>query len=523
MAFAASKEIVDGIKYGLSYSAQVESESGVFKAAVQNLEAAGLGDVIYTPARQHNIYGSRIDSYWSLTPRLRPWAIVQPRDTSEVSKAVIALVKTDGCNFAVRSGGHTSIPGSNNIADGITLDLGLMNKTEYDPETKLASIQPGGRWTDVYAYLEERGVMVAGGREGLVGVGGLLTGGGKTYYTCRVGFACDQVVNYEIVLADGTVTAANENVNPDLFRVLKGGSNNFGIVTRFDMKSFPAHDVYDGIVTFPMDAEAAVIDAFIDFTKQLHVADDAHIIGLWASMPRRDIALLSGIVPDPTQPPDLTMVSTINMVMTQLDGIEDSSSLQKFMDIPNRINSTMKHTTIAKKVAGLLLPSNREDIWLTLTYKLDKRILEKTSEIYQKLVADISDRSPGCVIQMALQPFPTTFVRHSAARGGNMMGLEQVTSDSVLLITAVEGNTPGFYDTAFPIASAAMQELESFTKQVDGHVGFRYLNYCDGSQDPLASAGAENIRKMKAAAARYDPNGVFQSRVPGGFKISKVQ
>lgn len=34
------------------------------------------------------------------------------------------------------------------------------------------------------------GVMVAGGREGLVGVGGLLTGGGKTYYTCRVGFAC---------------------------------------------------------------------------------------------------------------------------------------------------------------------------------------------------------------------------------------------------------------------------------------------------------------------------------------------
>lgn len=67
-----------------------------------------------------------------------------------------------------------------------------------------------------------------------------------------------------------------------------------------------------------------------------------------------------------------------------------------------------------------------------------------------------------------------------------------------------------------------MQELEDLAKQVDGHVGFRYLNYADGSQDPLASYGADNIRKMKAAAAKYDPNGVFQKRVPGGFKISKV-
>ncbi|KAF7540345.1 hypothetical protein G7054_g1500 [Neopestalotiopsis clavispora] len=493
MAFVASKDILDGIKSGLNYSAQAESDSDIFKAAIQNLEAAGLNDVIYTPARQHNNYGARIDSYWSLTPRLHPWAIVQPRNTSEVSKAVAALVQTGGCQFAVRSGGHTSIPGSNNITNGITLDLGLMDKTKYNPGTKLASIEPGGRWTNVYAYLEERGVMVAGGREGLVGVGGLLTGGGKTYYTCRVGFACDQVVNYEIVLADGTITTANENVNSDLFETLKGGSNNFGIVTRFDMKTFPAQR-----------------------------SNDSHIIALWASMPRRDIALLSGIIPDPTQPPDLTMVSTINMVMIQLDGVENSSSLKRFMDIPNRLNNTMKHTTIAKKVAGLLLPSNREDIWLTLTFKLDKRILEKTTEIYRKLVEDINNRLPGSVIQMALQPFPTMFVQNSTARGGNMMGLEQVRSDSVLAVVAVEGNTPGFHDTAFPILSVAVQELEDFAKQVNGHVGFRYLNYADGSQDPLASYGADNIRKMKAAAAKYDPNGVFQKRVPGGFKISKV-
>ncbi|KAM0814092.1 hypothetical protein AB5N19_14094 [Seiridium cardinale] len=297
MEFAISQQIVERVKHASVLSAETEPNSDVFRAAVKNLDEGGLSEVLYTASRKPGSYGERIDSYWSLTPRVRPWAIVQPRNTAEVFNALVALVKTEGCEFAVRSGGHTCYPGSNSIRDGFTIDLGLMNATEYNPETKLASIQPGCRWTNVYTYLEEQGVMVAGGREGLVGVGGLLTGGGKTYYTCRVGFACDQVVNYEIVLADGTIANASESVNPDLFRALKGGSNNFGIVTRFDMETFPAHDVYDGIVTFPPSSTDAVIDAFVDFTKQLHVVQDAHILAMWVSMSKRDISLLNGIVP----------------------------------------------------------------------------------------------------------------------------------------------------------------------------------------------------------------------------------
>lgn len=54
-------------------------------------------------------------------------------------------------------------------------------------------------------------------------------------------------------------------------------------------------------------------------------------------------------------------------------------------------------------------------------------------------------------------------------------------------------------------------------------MAFRYLNYCNGSQDPLGSYDAENIKKMKDAAAKYDPTGVFQTRTPRGFKISKVK
>jgi len=49
-----------------------------------------------------------------------------------------------------------------------------------------------------------------------------------------------------------------------------------------------------------------------------------------------------------------------------------------------------------------------------------------------------------------------------------------------------------------------------------------FRSYLTFAQDPLKSYGAGNVAKIRAAAAKYDPKQVFQARVPGGFKISKV-
>ena len=68
--------------------------------AIVNLREAGLGDVLHLP--ESPAYDDRTSSYWSLTAQLRPWAIVQPQTTEEVSKAVTALVNTPDCKFAVR-------------------------------------------------------------------------------------------------------------------------------------------------------------------------------------------------------------------------------------------------------------------------------------------------------------------------------------------------------------------------------------------------------------------------------------
>lgn len=92
---------------------------------------------------------------------------------------------------------------SSTVQEGVTVDLGLMNATTYDERTQIASIYPGSRWRGVYETLDPYNVTVPGGRTASVGVAGFLTGGGNSFYSARKGFACDNVVNFEVVLASG--------------------------------------------------------------------------------------------------------------------------------------------------------------------------------------------------------------------------------------------------------------------------------------------------------------------------------
>lgn len=53
-------------------------------------------------------------------------------------------------------------------------------------------------------------------------------------------------------------------------------------------------------------------------------------------------------------------------------------------------------------------------------------------------------------------------------------------------------------------------------------VEYEYLNYADKTQSPLSTYGTDNIAFMKEVYAKYDPSAVFQTRQPGGFKLSNL-
>lgn len=166
--------------------------------------------------------------------------------------------------MAIRSGGHGS-DNQNSITDGVIIDLTHLNATEYNPETKVASIGTGARWGDVYSELHEHQVSVTGGRQSPVGVGGLTPGGGVGWTTPRTGFACDNFANYELVLASGEIIDANASSHADLWRALKGGSSNFVIVTKSDINTFPAQNLTLERRTIGPEHTDEYIDATVDY------------------------------------------------------------------------------------------------------------------------------------------------------------------------------------------------------------------------------------------------------------------
>lgn len=67
------------------------------------------------------------------------------------------------------------------------------------------------------------------------------------------------------MLASGDVVYASSDENPDLFKVLKGGSSNLGIVTKLELTTFPNAPIWGGIVLYPNDTASEQFDAFIKF------------------------------------------------------------------------------------------------------------------------------------------------------------------------------------------------------------------------------------------------------------------
>jgi FAD/FMN-containing dehydrogenase len=302
------------------------------------LTAAGLQDLALL--RESDAYVNREASYWAANVPLHPNCIVQPRTTEEVSRIIKVLAGIDSL-VALRSGGHTQWACSNDIHNGITIDLGLMTQVSYDAASNLASIQPGPRWGDVYLELLNYNVCVAGGRDGNVGIGGFLTGGGNSYYAGVRGFACDNVANFEVVLANGDIINANKSSHSDLWTALKGGSGNFGIVTRFDLKAFPAKDIWGGIRASVRSEGDALAQTMVDFTNNNQKnPEGAYIINYTFNPSSSSEVLVAHVVVD-------------------TNGVVNASAFDKIRKIPAVMDDS-KTRTMENMADSYLLPSHQQ-------------------------------------------------------------------------------------------------------------------------------------------------------------------
>lgn len=142
---------------------------------------------------QHPVFIESVQSYWAMQERdIVPQCIVRPRNAREVATA-IGIIKRDydlrtrrgdlPSPFAIRSGGHSPIPGAANTNSGIVIDLRLLNQIVPSRDGLSVVIGSGARWLDVSSALDSKSLAVVGGRNSAVGVGGLTLGGKKYDFT----------------------------------------------------------------------------------------------------------------------------------------------------------------------------------------------------------------------------------------------------------------------------------------------------------------------------------------------------
>lgn len=192
------------------------------------------GDAEYEDARK--LYNGMIDK--------RPLMIARCADVADVIAAV-NFGREQGLPIAIRGGGHNG-PGFGSVDDGLVIDLSSMKGVRVDPTNKTVRVGPGCNSGDVDHATHAFGLAVPFGIVSSTGVAGLTLGGGTGYLTRKHGLTVDNLLEADVVLADGSFVTASKTQNADLLWALRGGGGNFGVVTSFLFQAHPANLVYAG-------------------------------------------------------------------------------------------------------------------------------------------------------------------------------------------------------------------------------------------------------------------------------------
>jgi FAD/FMN-containing dehydrogenase len=172
-------------------------------------------------------------------PAMARFADVRPAEIMRCWSAgdvVEAVELTRGRPLAVRSGGHCFAGRSS--TEGVLIDIGPMDAVEVGDGT--VRVGAGARLGRIYGALDARDGAIAGGCGPDVGIAGLLMGGGLGVLGRMHGLTCDQLLEAEVVLADGRVVRASAGSEPDLFWALRGaGGGQFGVVTELVLRVVP--------------------------------------------------------------------------------------------------------------------------------------------------------------------------------------------------------------------------------------------------------------------------------------------
>ncbi|KAF9291710.1 hypothetical protein BGZ68_002734 [Mortierella alpina] len=415
------------------------------------------------------------------------------------------VIRNTGHDFIGRSTGPASLSVWVHHMKSIEIDqqfvpLGAMNGTKG---TGAIILGAGVQWIDAYKFADEHNVTVVGGTESTVGTsGGYCQGGGHGILSPKHGLCVDNVLQYKVVTADGSLKIANAYQNTDLFWALRGGGGGtFGIVAEAVYKTHPPLAGFNSanfmIHYNKTETRRSILNSFLSYHKEWYN-------GGWAGygIVQTDVLMFQFYLPD----------QDISVANASIAAFFDHA--RSFEDV--KVEGETKH--YASFYAGYKDTQTTENRGAGSNFIMGSRLIPSRNFDSPRAVSELTDAL--LEVQERLLPGnPTgTFVTNLVAGGAVANGSSVDTSV-----------VPAWRDTLVHIWTAAtwgddatLAEQDARSRTITATTGLlrkltpgsgAYINEADPNEpDWQATFFGKNYPRLKAIKNKVDPKGLFVCR-----------
>ncbi|EMD58371.1 hypothetical protein GGP41_007732 [Bipolaris sorokiniana] len=447
--------------------------------------------------------------YWSTScSALLPSCIIFPKTVEEVSTVMKVLANTTE-PFAIKSGGHNPNNGWSSVAGGPLISMDRLDQAILDSSTGIVDVGPGNRLDSISAKLQGSGWTFVGGRIGNTGVGGLVLGGGLSYMSTQYGWAASSVLEYEIVFANGTIGHIRKDNHLDLFVALKGGGNNFGVVTNYKLQARRQGNVWGGNLVYlrTPKKDAELLQAVRDWTE--YNEDDKAAVIVTAE--RTNINIIDSWIiflfyDGATPPPGLFKN------FTDVNPLLDTTRTRTYADLMAFSNwVVLKGSVVDIATETIPIPSRANAVEIMGGLHNHWRNISETTLLV-----------PGIVASIAWQPFPKRIAQKARELSPDLIDAD-ASVDRIIIEMNYAFTPKTLYDRMADTMEATYTGIRNrvLAWQADGKLPDAYLpvfmNYGFYRQDYFGRLRPQSRALAKRVADAVDPKGLFRTRT-GGWK-----
>jgi hypothetical protein len=422
--------------------------------------------------------------------------IVSCSGTADVIDAV-KFANAHDLLVAVRGGGH-SIAGLSTTDGGMLIDLAPMRGVQVDPDERLVRVQGGAIWADVDRETLAFGLVAPGGIISDTGVAGLTLGGGYGWVRRKYGLSCDNLVEAQVVGADGQVRKASADSNPDLYWALRGGGGNFGIVTAFTFRLNPHGPIvaFAGVM-YPLQDAGQILPKWRDWLAG--APDEVSSVTVAVTFPENPH------VPPPVQNKACLVVGGVYVGDID-EGLRIMKPLGELGTPLFDLSQPMPYSFVQSAFDALFPRGEIQSYWKS------QYLNELTDEALEVIAGRMQSR-----------PAPLTIVNIWQLGGAvNRVGPEEtaIAERSANFMVSIDGNwtDPTFNEQGVAWVRSAWAEVGKFG------TGAVYLNFTGLSDEAPSSsvdtAFGRNLRRLAEIKATYDPENFF--RLNNNIKPAEV-